>query len=98
MAAVFNDDGRAMSAREAIYYGYHMMQKSEGMLGIIAWLQQHYVTVVIGDVINYPRTVKSRKNPEKYLKKSRDYFEHNKDRVEKIKEWLADDQSSVLSN
>lgn len=79
--------------RDFIYKIYHKLQQNENFLSLVAWLQEHYVTVIIGDVVNAPRDMKYRKDPEKYLAKSRNFFSENKHRVNAVCDMLADDES-----
>lgn len=81
--------------RNLIYCFYHLLQKNEFFLTIISWLQQHYVTVYIGDLVNYPRNFRNRKNPDKYLSNSRAFFANNSDRIAKVMNLLSDEQSRI---
>lgn len=81
--------------RDTIYRVYHNLQKNELCLGVIAWLQQHYITIFIGDLVNLPKNMRNRKHPEKYLAKSREFFFDNKDRVEHIRKMLEDEKSVI---
>lgn len=69
------------------------MQQNEHLLGLIAWLQEHYVTVFFGDIVNIPRTLRARKNPEKYLSGSRQFFFENRERVKAVYNLLSDKKS-----
>ena len=69
------------------------MQQNPHYLSIIAWLQQHYITTFLGDVVNYPTTIKYRKNPALYLSKSRKYFKANRSRVKDVMHFLQDEKS-----
>ena len=79
--------------RDQIYKFYHKLQQNERFLGFVAWLQEHYITIIIGDVVNAPRIIKERRNPEKYLSKSRKFFNENKGRVKNMCDLLADEKS-----
>lgn len=81
--------------RKIIYYVYHKLQDNKWLLQIIAWLQQYYVTIIVGDIVNFPQNLRNRRNPDKYLSRSRTFFEQNKGRVDAIKGLLADDQSRI---
>ena len=78
---------------DLIYKFYHRLQQNIRFLSLIAWLQEHYITVFIGDLVNAPRNAKCRKNPEKHLAKSRQFFSENRKRVEAVCSMLADEKS-----
>ena len=81
--------------RACIYNFYHKMQNNKWFIGLIAWLQQHYITIFVGDIVNFPRNLRNRSNPSRYLNESRSYFSENENRVNKVKRLLADDQSRM---
>jgi len=79
--------------RDLFYKFYHRLQQNIHFLSLIAWLQEHYIMVFIGDLVNAPRNAKYRKNPEKYLAKSRQFFSENEERVKAVCNLLADEKS-----
>lgn len=79
--------------RDKIYGLYHRLQQSKSFICIVAWLQQHYITILIGDIVNISRIRRDRNNPEEYLKKSRDFFSDNYDRVQNVKNFFCDEMS-----
>lgn len=81
--------------RSQIYKFYHNLQQNEKFIGLVSWLQEHYVTIIIGDVVNAPRNRKIRKNLEKYLKESRMFFEEHRERVKAVCDMLADEKSKI---
>ena len=81
--------------KKYIYKIYHSLQKNPHFFALVAWLQSHYITVLIGDVVNYPQNLRNRRNPQKYKKKSFEYFENNKQRVDSVISLLEDHQSEI---
>ncbi|WP_026496522.1 FkbM family methyltransferase [Butyrivibrio sp. WCD3002] len=79
--------------KKAIYRLYYSLQKNKLFFGVVAWLQSHYITIFIGDLVNYPQNVRNRINPKKYKEKSWNFFESNKQRVANVTNMLEDDKS-----
>lgn len=38
--------------RDQIYKFYHKRLQNEKLLGLVGWLQEHYITIIIGDIVN----------------------------------------------
>jgi hypothetical protein len=79
--------------KKAIYLFYYSLKKNKYLFRIVAWLQSHYVTVLAGDLVNYPQNIRNRFNPQKYKEKSWNYYNKNKCRVENVINMLEDEES-----